>query len=441
MKNISMMICAAILVCAALPAFASGTGENMGGLMTVVAEGPYDVGRNPALLPLMRKDHAIGYDVTAQAYSSLSSTGSLGATFTPPTTVLTSSSLDFTDPDTQKIAGALAFATKVTDTITVGIGVLQQLQKDTPGMNMRLTTISPSSTLSSKSDSETVSSETDLYASAGMRLMGNLTLGIQLDGKSKYSSERESTVAYSSGNLDETGGKINEQRDLQATVALGLLYHTDAMQIGFMVNSGTFNWHRQSYSENKSEKLSDPPNATGYNVSASTSWEGRYTDGPSLVLGGHYRLTSVMSVGAEAGYLFSRSYDVPAISMADTTLEEIDSEREVERVYFAGGGASFLIADGMTLAFGGRFLNYKLNQAEKNSKKTSDVDMEMKLLRIVLGLDWCVNENMNLVVFGAMDRTVAELGMKMSETDMTMNLSLENTTTAYSVGFGVTQYF
>ena len=127
--------------------------------------------------------------------------------------------------------------------------------------------------------------------------------------------------------------------------------------------------------------------------------------------------------------------------MADTTLEEIDSEREVERVYFAGGGASFLIADGMTLAFGGRFLNYKLNQAEKNSKKTSDVEMEMKLLRIVLGLDWKVNENMNLVVFGAMDRTVAELGMSSAETAMSMNLSLENTTTAYSVGFGVTQYF
>ncbi|MBP7583525.1 MAG: hypothetical protein KBA61_05805 [Spirochaetes bacterium] len=441
MKNISMMICAAILVCAALPAFASGTGENMGGLMTVVAEGPYDVGRNPALLPLMRKDRAIGFDISAQAYSTFSSTGSLGATFTPPPTVdLTSSSLEYGDPNTQKIAGAIAFAIKVTDAITVGIGILQQLQKDMPGMNMRLTTNLPS-TLSSSSDSESLSSETDLFASAGMRLMGNLNLGIQLDGKSKYSSERESSVAYSGGNLDETGSKINELRDIQATVALGLLYHTDAMQIGFMVNSGTFNWHRQSYSENKSEKLSDPPNATGYNVSASTSWEGRYTDGPSLVLGGHYRLTQVMSVGAEAGYLFSRSYDVPAISMADTTLEEIDSEREVERVYFAGGGASFLIADGMTLAFGGRFLNYKLNQAEKNSKKTSDVEMEMKLLRIVLGLDWKVNENMNLVVFGAMDRTVAELGMSSAETAMSMNLSLENTTTAYSVGFGVTQYF
>ena len=149
MKNISMMICAAILVCAALPAFASGTGENMGGLMTVVAEGPYDVGRNPALLPLMRKDRAIGIDVTAQAYSSFSSTGSLGATFTPPPTVdLTSSSLEYGDPDTQKIAGAIAFATKVSDAITLGIGILQQLQKDTPDLSMKLTTSTPSSLMS-----------------------------------------------------------------------------------------------------------------------------------------------------------------------------------------------------------------------------------------------------------------------------------------------------
>jgi len=270
--------------------------------------------------------------------------------------------------------------------------------------------------------------------------MGNLTCGIQLDGKSKYSSERESSVAYSDGNLDETGGKINEQRDLQATVALGFLYHTDSMQIGFMMNSGTFNWHRQEYSENKSKKISDPP-ASAYNLSSSTSWEGRYTDGPSLVLGGHYRLTPVMAVGAEAGYLFSREYETPVVSRADTALEEIDSEREVERVYFFGGGASFQIADGMTLAFGGRFLYYKLNQAEKNSKQTSDMEMEMKLLHVVLGLDWRVNENMNLVIFGAMDRTVAELSMAMQETDMGMNLSLENTTTSYSVGFGVTQYF
>ncbi len=271
-----------------------------------------------------------------------------------------------------------------------------------------------------------------------MCLMGNLSLGIQLDGKRKSNSERESSVGYLDGSLNETGGKINQQNDLQATIALGLLYYTDIFQIGFMLNSGTFNWHRQEYSESK-VKQGTP--AESYDLSSSTSWDGRYTDGPSLVLGGYYRITPVMAVGAEAGYLFPREYDVPAISMADASLEEIDSEREVERVYFVGGGASFQIAEGMTLAFGGRFLYYKLNQSEVNSEKTSDMEMEMKLLHIVLGLDWRVNENMNLVVFGAMDRTVSELSISSTETAMSMNLSLENTTTAYSVGFGVTQYF
>lgn len=440
MKTISLIFTATIFL-TALPLFASGTGENMGGLMTVVAEGPYDVGRNPALLPLLRKDRAIGYDISTQAYSSFSFTGSIGATYAPPSSFI-SSSLNYADPDTKKIAGALAFAAKVTDTVTVGIGILQQFQKDTPSTKMTIKAdVPPVTTIFSKSDSESLSSETDLYLSAGMRLMGNLTLGIQLDGKSRYSSERESSVSYANGLLDETGSKINEQSDLQATAAFGLLYHTDSFQIGFMVNSGTFNWHRQEYKENKSKKISDPPNATAFDLNGSTSWEGRYTDGPAVVLGGHFRLTPVMCIGAEAGYQFSRGYEVPAVSVADTTLEEIDSEREVERVYFVGGGASFQIADGMILAFGGRFLYYKFSQAEKNSFQTADTEIEMKLLHIVLGLDWKVNENMNLVVYGAMDRTVAEMAMDMRQTALSMNMSLENTSTAYSLGFGVTQYF
>lgn len=53
----------------AVPLYAAGVGELMGSLTAVVPDGPYDVGRNPALLSLLPKDRAFGYDLSTIAYS------------------------------------------------------------------------------------------------------------------------------------------------------------------------------------------------------------------------------------------------------------------------------------------------------------------------------------------------------------------------------------
>ncbi len=221
------------------------------------------------------------------------------------------------------------------------------------------------------------------------------------------------------------------------SLSAGFLYHTDGLQAGFLLTSGSYGWYRNTLSENEFPK----DESDAFSVDGSTSWKSRYCEGPSAVLGVYFKVSPLIAFAIEGGYQLPLEYTDPIASRADKKIEYIDADKKLKDVYFAGGGLALTFSESLVCALGMQYLHYGLEMTQNNSYTKDKSEMSMQTFRITAGADWKVGESVHAIIYGAVGILKGTMESAQSNPNMNMGIDLKLTNTLYSVGIGVVQYF
>ncbi|MCX7678963.1 MAG: hypothetical protein N2316_07065 [Spirochaetes bacterium] len=437
MYRINIALLSGVLLFIAPALYAAGVGSIMGGLSTVVPDGPFDASRNPALLPLLIKEHSIGYDAISPVHRSYDASGNLAANITGIT--IGDTVLSIEDFDIIAVKGALSYASKVGNVGTFGVAIKPQLTTQTPTGEFSITVTNPfSGKLSSQQKIEQIETNNEIYLAYGIRFAQNVTAGIQLSAQKKYECERNLSSTYQNGSFNAGGGKIDESWQYTGMASMGLLYHADWIQTGIILSSGRYGWHRHALSENESNQ-SDP--SESFNVSDSTSFHGRYCEGPSALVGIYAKITPTFAFAVEGGYQIPLEYTNNAISRVENSIEEIDEDIEIKNVYVVGGGISYTISNSLTFAAGLHYVNFHRNSTQANSKEKMNRNFELQQYTITAGVDLLLIDTIHAILFASSDiqNIAMEFSTTSSNSSLTMNLDITNV--LYSVGIGIVHHF
>lgn len=333
---------------------ALGRGMAMGGMTSVVSDGPFDAVKNPALLSLQADNDALGIVLKYQNY--LESDISTEIYFAGVDADVDSEKLEdkslgcFLAYSIKLGKPVIAFA--VTDS---GDGQYYLREGKTT-----FTVISGIDQYKSKIVENVEEYNPVFHSSIGFNISDKSSIGFSISVR--YSRKEDVETKRNFFNASETA--LVDQKSttniLSYTVGTGYLYREEGTQIGLLFYIGEFSWRKQelSYSfQDRDFPLPDPVDESSRD-SDSYSSSGKYTEGMRFVAGGYHRLNTFLAIALEGEFRIGNSF-----SQTELTLYEDESNdvykivEERNRVtnkntVFLKGGAEINPISSISLMFG-----------------------------------------------------------------------------------------
>ena len=222
--------------------FALGRGIAMGGMTSVVSDGPFDAAKNPALLTVMKDEHSFGISGKYLAYTRTLITFDAQLSGVDP-------EVDIAKQDRSTMSTLLAYSVRIGKPV-IGFAIVDEDNGHfySSSSETEITAILPGpSTYNTISKEETEGNQPVFITSIGYRVSESSSVGLQLSlkyhGKNIKSKERTSKDSVDMAFVE----KDITVRTYSYSAAAGYLYRDRDTQLGFVFKMGQFSWSNQDF--------------------------------------------------------------------------------------------------------------------------------------------------------------------------------------------------
>ena len=335
-----------IVILPSSPLEAMGLTQAMGGLLSVIPDGPFDAERNPALLSQQDKIAGAGIRMTYQLKEYEKS--DINFSITSPIIIVTNSDFLFYDPDIFFLQGEAALYHR-RENLSWALMVSQSRNTRDEYSIMSITALPGPVNNKGYTEKETLERKSRGSGVIAYTLLPGLSIGAQIQVKYDYERESEITKNYEATILTSRKWKEARKDSCDLSFVSGLYYVSGVNQIGLILSSGDYSFQKKRYSERNSD-LTTPAN--NYDIEASIGWEGQFTGGTAALIGGGIALTGRIIIAGEAGLLFPFKYAEPVLMVDGPDYIETDVENKAGIGYIFSSGIKIDATDGVAFACG-----------------------------------------------------------------------------------------
>lgn len=356
-------------------------GTAMGNLVTVVSDGPFDAGRNPALLALQPTDTAAGAYVRYRAIDDSDSEYKSSLT------------IDVGEPSTFNTGAVAAYSMKLTGAV-LGFAV-GEMGGDL--VSLRESRVTYYSAYTEKEKEKTFETNPSLVTALAFPVDDTSALGMQLIVTGGY-KRTDKTKDYYMGIPRIATFEIRKiEESLTASAGFGYSLRKNDTQVGFLLRSGNVTLRRQSLDYDHK----DIDSGIYPSGSDSTPYKAYYTEAPRFIAGGYHRLSSNFGFAFEASYMLSnttynRERDASvSVEIAPTPDFVISFARNYtittdDSLQFKGG-FEFAPREGLAFTFGTGY-EYRESFQESETMNRVSIRSKMEILYATLGAHYALSQ-------------------------------------------------
>lgn len=364
MRTVTCSLVPLFLILALAPVFAIGRGLSMGGIGSVVSDGPFDAARNPALLTLQTDEHALGVYAKYLAYNRTQvAFDAYIVGFSPE--------VDTIKLDKSGMALLVAYAHRLGNAV-IGVAITddeegQFFSSETKtGIEAKIPTLG---TFNISGEEKAEGYNPVLSTSVGFNLSKTSSLGFQLAlkyGKRDISSDELTKL---NGIDVERMEKEQKLETYSLAAGVGYLFRSGNSQLGFGFDVGQFTWRDQEYEYRfrdldwTSEMTPDDNSIAG----SDSYWSGpKYTKGMGFIAGGYQRLSSLLAIALEGEFRIGSSYKITSLDLYSNTDTDYEYHEIVKsrtsvtsrNSVFLKGGIEINPFPSMSIMLGGGYIFY-----------------------------------------------------------------------------------
>lgn len=408
------------------PGYPQGKGSHMGGLKSIVPEGPFDVGRNPALLLLQPEGkNSLGAFLRYEAYHRENPSMDIDSSS------INNASGSIGDINIINLAFHLAFSTRTGNRV-IGFAVSDP---GTDQFSLRKDGFVTEGTMTGfpfyeENKSRTVTIDPAVVFALAYGISSNSSFGFQLMLGYRYSSEKNNTFrTYGSPVITEQEDGKRKTDVLYGELGFGYLFRTGDAQVGLLIKSGRLTFKKQEFSHTF---------APGTSESESIPFRGDYTRGISIAAGGYKTLNSLFSFAIEGEYSFPCSFNDKTLSPDPMALQikEQTHPIDVKSSLFLRGGIAYKITGEIECGMGLGYAQAEINDRFGTSGGPSTNTFRTDTFLVTAGIDYNPGGNIKfsiityLTLLGAMQDRKNPSG--------TDRVSIDNTLLTLNAGLGLT---
>jgi hypothetical protein len=439
MKYLMTMLFALLALAPVKKLYAQGMASAMGEMSTIVLDGPFDVGRNPALLAQEERTGALGFTVIYQSYDSYRTTPDADLKSAFSTTI--DREFIVYDPDTFLLIGGAAFFSR-SDRFAFGMSFSQSYKDEKSESFLRVTLAPGPFTSRMYGEQSQLEKEVQSNMNLAYLVMPGLSIGMQYQFKYKTSSSTDDSKSYAWTTLDTAEKKEEDSKSYTSTLNFGVLYRMSSLQLGALVTAGDYTLKRSSYKNIKEDY--DPVYTVDYNISAVTSLEGTYNGAPGMVLGCLYSLTQDFAIAAEAGFRIPLEYHESDLTPSTTGYVEDDVTTKNHFGYLFSAGIQYRVDANLKFACGGLVRYFSFKTEGESTAATSVQEVDYQLYSFRLGLEKKVFDDGYIVLFSSLD--YGRFSIRSSEVwsgpgSISMKFDMSRSVLSLSAGISYIHYF
>ncbi len=398
-KGIGALLCAASMGGSVI---AQGLSSSMGGITTVVNDGPMDAIRNPALLVREKKTAGIGLSLMYRPYVSQSLSADMDVQ--SPWLSFEDKELSFVDPELFMALGGCAAYYK-TDRHSVAFSFSQSRESESGGSLIRYDVSPAFTTIRFFSDKESTTWKSEGFVSYGFRVGDGFSVGIMFQLQRKVEKSGETIKSYFDTTYVTFENRGRTSFIHSSTVKAGALYVAGRFQAGLIASAGEYSFMLTDYRDIKI----DYSGSDSYYISDTTSLTRAYSAGPGGLAGISYDLTGAITIAAEAGGVFPVTYSRSMLSPSTAGYFKFEEETENCGGFFFAAGMKYTVDHSLALAWGahGMFFSFKTNGETNTSKDVSNMSISYFSFRF--GIEKRIVTNGYIALFTAAECTSIEV--------------------------------
>lgn len=400
-------------------------GTAMGNLVTVVSDGPFDAGRNPALLALQPTDTAAAAYVRYRAIDDSDSEYKSSLT------------IDVGEPSTFNTGAVAAYSMKLTGAV-LGFAV-GEMGGDL--LSLQESRVTYYSAYTEKEKEKTFEANPSLAIALGVPLSDGSSLGVHLITTYGYKRTAKTKDYYD--NLLNPLARLDKndktEQSISARAGFGYSLRTSGTQIGFLLRSGTVTLRKQELEYTHVEYDLAAPAISGAN---STPHKVYYTESPQFAVGGYHRISPLAGFALEAAYTlanttYNRERDL-SISVSDggndfiTPLSRNYTITTDDSLQFKGG-FEFAPREGLAFTFGTGY-EYRESSQESETMNRVSIRSKMEILYATLGAHYALSQatDISVLISGGRVKMDAKL-----EQESMFSARIDNTVYILDAGVAV----
>jgi|GEM_PF-1249121 len=422
--------------------FALGRGLSMGGVSSVISDGPFDAARNPALLTLQTDENALGIYVKYLAYDRTQIAFDASFQGINP-------QVDVATQDRSGMALLIAYAYRLGDAV-LGFAVADDDEFQVFSSKTKTeieAEVAPLGTYKLSGEEKIEGYNPALSASLGFNLSKSSALGFQLSFKYRKKDITSDELTKVNGTSRERFEKEQNLTTYAFTAVLGYLFRDKDSQLGFGFDIGEFTWQDQEYEYRyhdldwTSEMTPKDNSVTG---SESYSFGPKYTEGFGFVSGGYQRLSSFLAIAFEGEFRIGSSYKITSLDIysnteTDDEYHEIDKSRSSvtnKNSVFLKGGVEINPYPALSLMLGGGYVFF-LGRSRGVNTDTEGV-AENNLFLFTCGAVYQIGKNISISVVAIVTQLDGESEQRArdqsSSDEYSLNLDQEATSALLFAG-------
>jgi len=402
MKN--LLVASTFVLMLASTAYAQMKGASMGRMLSIVSDGPFDAGRNPALLILQQEKHAVGASYQYRV--------SRGSEFDAS---LTAGSYEIDETSSMAMSGDLAYSLKLSD-LVLGFSISRNELKDSyesRGTNSTATVFELPSVRGQHEDTKTKEINPVFGASLAISVSKNSSLGVQiLSGYNYLKASSSSSLAQDGSITSYINSKKRTQESVSAELGFGYQYTSPQTQLGFLLRSGKLSCESERMSFIAGGVLNEYEKFSSF-------WS--YQGGINITAGGYRRLASFLALSLEATLTFASNYpsrDMELNIDNPTGLYSINKARYnimTKNIIYLKGGIEINPIPQLALTLGGGYTYLAVSNQRKNTfNRDISQDISSEIYFFTGGLHYAITPQLSLSLFAQATKSSSDAEVQQS---------------------------
>ncbi len=453
----SFFLCLIFIFLSITHSFALGQAASMGNLQSIVPSGPFDAGRNPALLPLQISKNSTGLFYSYIMHFAGEDSANYNQHRNNPGPPVfeggINSSLKQKDPKIYGMAGRVANVTRPGN-FAFGFAVTdngndQYLVTEIESIREHIgTDLSNNTTIFNKTDETTKTTEINpaFVSSLGFNISKIGFIGLQLIlGYSNKAEKIDSFVQNYFGTLPMPADipTYREKRNKEATrfsteLGFGYLYKDSGAQFGLLLRTGEISWTKKELNVRRDNIF---PSVNTLNAGSSVKMNGKYSTGPGIVAGAYKKINPVLGIAFESGIKFENSFSDTDLDYNEkiNKVEEQKNSTTVNNIYTIRAGLDISPANNLAFAFG---LSYMTGSAESGHRKIKGTyenyfiaEMDVDYGTSTAGIQYFLNKNITIDLITYFTVYKKTLNIRMREEDKSTSYETELSAEEKNAGF------
>lgn len=448
MKRMKLLLPALLVAIVFLSthAYAQPKGTLMGGLVSIVSDGPFDVSRNPALLSLQTSQNAAGVFIRLRPYDK------------HEYCVEAPIEIDRGQPKVIYAGGMAAYSRKSGSSSwgfalgEVGNDLVSYSKTKMRTFNTMMSPI----VIADYETEETLETNPMGFATYALRLSDADAVGFQVCAGYSYKKTSKIKDTYVDSLLV---GKLTKNDRIIGSVkfsgGIGYLHSTADSQVGLLLKPGVavienekYNYTFIDLADGAPGSMTSPP-APDDSRSAGKSTADRfmYAKGMSITVGGYQKLSPLFGLAFEAEFTPENSYTDRNLDIDGTAVydDEVSGYRIVSSKDFLTaknsvvlrGGVEISPYDGISFFVGGGYNYQDISIISENDEGKGQTQGKMEFFYTTFGVNYNTRRDINFAFIVFTGKIVSDYRVEKNS----FSIRMKDTYTLLDAGIAVTTAF